>query len=372
MTRYCFVDALPVAGAASPLLVTAVGHRAPMRLSELARETGISKFSASRAADSLAQQGFLTREEDGVLFNDSHPLADEIIRLAWLYSGVRRPPRDDGRMPSLALPGWSQIPYRYQPLVPVELHARAVLSDTDRRGPAGPVLLNARETCNWLAKTSRLLHTVEAQFQEVFALWRDERARDLIHRALDLGSGVDEAWQQLSVACGAEAQGEQSPFVATVSGYIWTRCTFLVAAELHELWSILTMLNTAVRNGSRVNRLRSKALSDLLWGHKEERTLLIEEGLQDADAATTLWNDQDQQPWHHMGGTPSPMEVGTLGDKLLAVQLLDMTTVIASKVTAMADEPSVKGWSAANPDAQPSLLTLPYPRSRLDDDLRGA
>lgn len=370
MNRYTFGEALPLPGASAALLTAAVerSHH-PTTLTDLAKTAGISKFAASRSAQTLLQADLLTSDDEGYALNPNHPMATTIERLAWRFSGVRR--RDTGTR----WHGTERRPkedYHYQRTVPKSLQLGATISP-DLMEATGPDLVTARDTCDWLAEKSHVLREFEHDGQEVYSLWSNERLRDLVHQTLHLCGAVGAAHETLTAACGSTTQGDSNPFEVRVSAYSWVRATYLLSAEARDVLRVINLLDQAIWVGHQVHQLRSEAL----WGldninHSGPDSEFVHEWLLEAlDAegeAVRLWNDHSFGTWHHMGGTPQPQDVGTAGDQIMAVRLLRIARELAAQVATMSRASCVQDWISANP-GQADALPLIHDVS--DEELRG-
>lgn len=85
-------------------------------------------------------------------------------------------------------------------------------------------------------------------------------------------------------------------------------------------------------------------------------------------AADRMWESHDGElPSRNVGGMPHPVDVGTAGDQILAVQLNSSLCRLIDIIASMADHPSVVSWQRRHPDdgASQLLLTNPYPLERI-------
>jgi hypothetical protein len=374
MSRYTFGDILPLSGAGAPLLTASVAYVHPTTLTELAKAAGISKFAASRAAQSLTESRLMLTNGDGYAFNDDHPMAKTITELAWRFSGIRRARERDYRYDA----GYDTShevnveDFHYRRTVPESLQLGA---ERDPRPiqALGPDLVSVRDTCNWLANQVSLLRQFENDGQEVYSHWSNERLRDLVHQTLHLGGALRAAWTTLSAACSSEVQGDANPFEVAVTAHAWVRATYLVSAEARDLLRVIELLDTAIWVGSRVNTLRTDAVDGLgtinyLARKSEAIDSHLDAALKDQRAASELWIDPSHGPWHNFGGSPRPQDVGTAGDQIMAVRLLRAVKTVAAQVEQMAREQCVSEWVASNPA---EATELPLVTSVPDGALRG-
>lgn len=349
MSTYTFSEALPVRGSEPQLVTAAIAAPYPKSLTELARDAGISKFAASRAAESLTSSGLLGSTEDGYLFNDEHPLAPVLLDLAWRFSGVRRP--------VVHRPGWYDpaedlvIDYHHQRWIPEPLQ---VLSGQVDPRP-GPDLQTAREATGWMGQMLPRLRTYESVGQEVYRWWSNERLRDMIHQTLHFGDALRPARASLLQASGRQAQGSRPPESVTVPALVWVQATYLASAELRDLLRVISILDTAIRVGRAVHRWRSDALYHLdqvnySGRDSEHADGWLQESLDAAARAEALWADESHGPYKRIGGLPRAEDVGTAGDKILAVCLRRDATELAARVEQMATHPCVHQWRAEHPD----------------------
>lgn len=371
MVRYTFGDVLPLSGAAAPLLTAAVRYAYPTTLTELAKAAGISKFAASRAAQTLTEADLLHNGGGGYEFNVNHPMADSIQRLAWRFSGVRREELWDPYSYRRPLEGVNED-YNYRRLVPQSLQ-RGMPVPPALQVAAGPDLVTSRDTCDWFVRQAVVLREFEQDGQDVYRLWSNERLRDLIHQTLSFGGALGVAHETLASACGSDVQEDGSPFQVRVSSYAWTRATYLVSAEARDVLRVIGLLDQAMWVGYRVNRLRSEALHELNAINYSGRDsdffdLHLSDALEAEQAAGQLWDDPSHGPWHNIGGTPRPEDVGTAGDQIIAVRLMRAAQTLAAQVAKMADMRCVQEWIDDNHDeAQDLPLVSEVPR----DELRG-
>lgn len=370
MSTYTFSDALPVRGSESQLVTAAIAAAYPKSLTELARDAGISKFAASRAAEPLTGSGLLSSTADGYVFNDDHPLASVLVCLAWRFSGVRRPP-------AVHLPGGGDpavVDYHHQRWIPEPLQVLpADLSPAADVVTAGPDLRSVRETTGWMGELLTRLRGYEEIGQQVYRWWSTERLRDIIHQTLHFGGALGPARASLMRAAGSDAQGSRAPESVTVPALVWVQATYFASAELRDLLRVISILERAVRVGGTVHRWRTDALWHLDQVNRTGRDSefaeqWLQEGLDAAARAEALWADESHGPYKHIGGLPRPEDVGTAGDKILAVRLHQDATELAARVEQMAAHPSVQEWNVEHPDlAKQVPLVRQVPSTALPD-----
>ncbi len=361
---YTFGDALPLAGAAAPLLTAAIGKTWPCPLAQLARSADVSKYAASRAAASLRQHALLLVDEDGLYsFNDDHPIAPTLVGLAWRYNGIER-------VPPSAEPTWPSVraeepfdDFNYRDLIPPSLRRGAPPGSLDAPGPA---LLEARTQFTRLGPLLGELHGFEHTAQQVYAHWRTERLRDVVHQTLHLGAATLEAQRTLRAVCGPDQQGSDDPATTPIPGHEWVRATYLVSVDVFRLLWLAKIMKAAIAAGSRIHSLRGDALAHLTYINRSpdsaSRARWTEQALAAAAEANGLWSThgtEDGQSYAFLGGSPTPVDVGTAGDQILAVQFVAAARQLAREVALMAAHPSVIEWANLNPKdtATYSLIT---------------
>lgn len=353
---YTFGDALPLAGAAAPLLTAAIDQTWPCTLAQLARRAGISKYAASRAAPVLRQQALLVVDEDGrYAFNDDHPIAATLVGLAWRYNGVQR-------VPPAKEPIWPEVTWEdplddfsYRELIPPSLRRGAPPSASDL---AGPTLLDARTQYTRLGPLLARLYEFEHTAQQVYAHWRTERLRDVVHQTLHLGYATREAQRTLRAVCGPDQQGPDDPTTTPIPGHDWVRATYLVSVDVVRLLWLVKIMKAAIAAGGRINDLRGDAITKLLYLNRSpdsspdsHRDRWLQQALASAAEADALWathGTEDGQAYAFLGGSPRPVDVGTAGDQILAVHFASTADALAREVTRMAAHPSVTEWIKAN------------------------
>lgn len=351
MSRYTFQDALPLAGSSAALVTAAIASSYPMQLPRLAKEAGISRFAAARAAEPARELGVLV-EDDGLWeFNDDHELSQLLCQLAWRFSGVVRPPRRSA--PSYwSDDRWNQA-YRYRELIPASLQDPE--DDDPSRNVPGPDLREARAFVDWGRDILGELHRFEAVGQEVYSLWHTERLRDLIHQTLHFGQPMSQAIQLMTRAAGASAQGAAAPHEVTVTARQWARATYLVAADAYDVAGVVLILDTAIRETVPMHAKRDDAMYMLeTLAHaepdSEHRGRWIDDAVKAAQEAEARWQADTDVPYKHIGGMPRPVDVGTAGDKIFAVELHRCAQRLVDKVTEMAAEPGFRAWQEFHPD----------------------
>lgn len=370
MTRYTFEKALPLPGAAAALLTAAVECPYPTTLAELAKVAGISKFAASRAAQTLMQADLLHLDPRGYTFNPDHSLAETVERLVWRFSGVRRHELDADQHSTWHTWAPPEDDHYYRQLIPKSLQLGATIPADSL---AGPGLVTVRDTCDRLAQLSRQLREFHSEAQAVYSLWWNERARDLIHQTVHLPGGLAAAHHTLEAAAGSDAQGDGNPFEVPVSAHAWIRATYLVSAEAWDVLGLITMLDQSIWVGHRVHQRRSdalRALNAINYSGTDGSSIQhhLAEALKAEKEADQLWDDPTYGRWHHVGGTPVPQDVGTAGDQVIAVRLLCKAQALSAQVAAMSEAPCVQEWVTANPGqaaTRPLMVHVP------DDALRG-
>lgn len=295
---------------------------------------------------------------DGYEFNEAHPMAEEIERLAWRFSGVRREHPDTYYSRRDFFDGGDED-YHYKRIVPKTLQ-RGMPVPPALRVATGPDMVMARDTCDWLGRQSVLLRWFERDSRDVYSLWSNERLRDLIHQTQDLGGAVRAAHVTLESECGSDTQGTDNPFEIRVSGYAWTRATYLVSAEARDVLRVIGLLERAMRVGHRVNQLRSNALyglNNINYGGRDGDIFdhHLNDALQAEQEADQLWKDPSHGPWHNFGGTPQPEDVGTAGDQIMAVRLRRAAQCLAAQVAKMAEVSCIQKWADDNHDESQKL-----------------
>ncbi len=362
-SMYTFGDALPLAGAAAPLLTAAIGKTWPCSLAQLARSAGVSKYAASRAAPTLRQHALLLVDEEGrYSFNDDHPIAPTLVGLAWRYNGIQR-------IPPSAEPTWPVVQveepfddFSYRDLIPPALRLGAPAGLLEVPGPA---LLDARTQYTRLGPLLSELYGFEHIAQQVYANWRTERLRDVVHQTLHLGAATLEAQRTLRAVCGSDQQGPDDPATTPIPGHDWVRATYLVSADVFRLLWLAKIMKAAIAAGSRIHSLRGDALAHLAYINRSpdsaSRARWTEQALAAAADAEGLWSThgtEDGQSYAFLGGSPAPVDVGTAGDQILAVQFVATAKQLAREVARMAAHPSVIEWVNLHPkDAATYSLT---------------
>lgn len=369
MSTYTFAEALPVRGSESQLITAAIASAYPKSLTELARDAGISKFAASRAAVPLTHSGLLLDTEDGYAFNENHPLAQVLLDLAWRFSGARRP---------AAPHGWDTDAhqlvvdhYQFGRWLPEPLQ-RIDGQDDALVGP-GPDLRTVRETTARMGELLPRLRSHEAIGQEVYRRWSNERLRDLIHQTLHMGGALHPAITSLRLAAGHQAQGALAPEEGHIHGLVWVQATYLVSAELRGLLRVLSLLNTAIGVGREIHRQRGEALflleqASIAGPDSEFAGSRLQDALAVAALAQELWADDSYGHYRRVGGTPQVEDVGTAGDQIYAVALHRDATELAALVDQMAEHPSVQQWTTEHPEhAKQAPLIRAVPEKVLTD-----
>lgn len=338
------------------MITAAIAAEYPRTLTELARDAGISKFAASRAAEGLTGSGLLSHTVDGYAFNDEHPLAPVLLELAWTFSGTRRPTY---RGPTYRAWGAEaaalEVDVRHRRWVPESLIVPAALPDPATDGRAGPTLQDVRRTIAWMDGAVRRLRDYRALGQDVYGWWGNERLRDVVHQTLQFGGALSPARHRLIRAAGQEAQGAGTPESVSIPALVWVQATHLASAELREMLRVISLLDTAIRVGGTVNRWQSDAVHHLHTVNAAGRSSefsdrWIQEALDAARRARELWTDESYGHYKQVGGTPGVVDVGTAGDMILAVALHRDATELAARVKEMAAHPSVEQWCAEYPD----------------------
>lgn len=374
MDHFTMGDVLPLSGSAAQLLTAAIAMQHPMTLTELAKTAGISKFAASRAAAVLMEHGLLQQVEFGYEFNEQHLLAPTVRDLAWRFSGVRRTERVTG----WPLPGrirkranWEDD-FSFRRRVPDSLLRKAEV-DPLLDGTSGPDLVTVRDLCTWIEQIIPELLDYERAGREVYGRWSNERLRDMVHQTLHFTNPLEACLATLIAASDVRAQAGADPRTVHTNAQTWTRATYLISAEAQNVMGVITILDTAIRVGGRVNTLRDNAVNALHnLNHKGQDSQFAQRWLTEALSAerdaSVLWDDQTQGPYRNVGGMPRPRDVGTAGDQTLAVRLLWTAQTLTNQVAAMASHPSIEAWQAAHPDeAEDSPLYTVVPEDLLED-----
>lgn len=373
MARFTFADVLPTAGSTAPLLLAAMASPHPLGVGKLASAARISKFAASRAAGPLLETGLLLRDDyDELSFNRNHPLAPTLVQLAWRYSGVQLPQIE--RSLELESLDWGEGPqseeYGYREVLPEPLWLESP-ADSRLDALTGPTLVRVRDTVTALNDLTSELRGFERDSQAVYSEWKNERHRDFIHQVLDLGASTSKAASSLRRVANDEAQGDDDPRLATVSGRAWLRATYLVSAEAWEVRRVIRILATAVDRGNTLHRLREDALFQLhTINHAGRASKYAEkhlsQALQNEADASALWSGDalaDHGRYMFIGGSPRPVDVGTSGDQLLAVRLTTTLERLARQVSDMTAEPGISAWPtlfvAEKQKVEPLLTVVP-------------
>ena len=357
MVYYSIGNALPLPGSTGPLLVAAIGWSHPTTLTQLAREAGISKFAASRAAAVLVEHQMLAHDEDGYSFNDRHFLAPTLVQLAWRLCGVTRRSRKDGTsQPTKAVLPIAHKLQRYQTVLPewvVDDSSVEALAEAFREAGAGPDLIAVRDLVTWSESIGPELRGYESRAKDVYYRWHTERLRDVVHQTLHFGDAVRAASRILATAGSHQEQGGRDPRHVFISPAVWLRATYLLSAEVADMLRVIRILERAIDIGGQINDRRDSAISWLEAANSaetpERATVATNAAREDARQAYNLWTEpQDHTSWN-IGGTPRPRDVGTAGDQALLVQLLETCAKLTTQVAHMANQPCVEAWQAANP-----------------------
>lgn len=361
MTRFTLGDVLPLSGSIAPLLTASIEMPHPATLTELAKRGGISKFAASRAAAVLMEHELLQLDDFGYEFNDEHMLAPTARALAWRFSGVRRPPKDDGWPLPVFVDRHDDFSYRR--LIPASLRVTGS-PGKDAPNAGGPDLVTARDLCTWIEGICPELWGYARDGQDVFTRWSNERLRDMIHQTLHFAQPLRACLDTLVEASDVAVQAGADPRTVRVNDQAWARATYLVSAEASNVLHVVSILDTAIRIGGRVNTTRDQALSSLSSAnYVGQGSDLTERYLQDALSseceAEALWADSSSGPYRNLGGFPRACDVGTAGDQILAVRLLRTAHTLTSQVATMANYASLTTWRSAHPEeaAQIPLCT---------------
>ena len=347
---FTYVDVLPSAGSTAPVLLAAFacGHSRP--LAQLAKAAGVSRFAAGRALPELLERGLLREDLDGgegwYEYVPNNPQHELIADMAWRFSGLTRPPEetwvrldpdDDARYED------EQVRWRYGQLLPsseliADVIARTGLAD-------GPDLVTARDFTTWAGRAGGRLRQFERYSQQVYGYWTTERFVDMIHQTIHFGGALAKARRDVELSCGARAQGGRDPHQVALPAQIWAQAMFLVSAETARVLDLVRMLDVAITEGIEIHSLRDKAIHDLELVSQRDRGLesrdqYLQEAQEAAAAARHRWQDPPTR-YASVGGTPRARDVGTGGDQLMAVQLLDAAQHLAHQVATMADHPSL-------------------------------
>lgn len=320
----------------------------------------------------LLESGLLaTAGDGGYWFVDDHPMAATVIELAWRHSGVVRPEPLSDRFPWRT--GESRFPsedYAYRGYVPEELRTSGG-NDVQRGETEGPSLVATRDLLTRFRPLFVDLTAYERNAQEVYSLWHTERLRDVIHQA-DFTPPLVAASTTLREVCDFTAQGQHNPWETCVPAHSWVRATYLVSATAYKVATLLGILTKAVNVGGQVNDLRSSAINMIKQIEYAPDSDFAAEWLSEARqavaAADRMWDSHDGElPFRNVGGMPHPVDVGTAGDQILAVQLNASLCRLIDIIASMADHPSVVSWQRRHPDdgAPQLLLTNPYPLERM-------
>lgn len=363
MTRYTFADALPLSGSTAPLITAAVGLGYPVRLADLARRAEITKFSASRAAASLTELGLLQLDADGRYeFVDEHPMAATVRKLAWRLNGVTRPdPNRYDRMPPLPA---LEDDYSYRELIPHTLR-KGTEPRSELMKQRGPSLVEVRD---WLTDIAPMFAELARYWnvaQDVYSRWRTERLRDVVHQVGNFGAALSEATQTLRTVCGPEAQGDADPWQTCIAAHHWVRATYLVSAEAAWVQQVMRILLLAIEVGGKIHHHRAEAIFQLEYAADAQRENrdsrpAFEKATAAAVEAKRLWNTPvDGKAYRNIGGIPRPVDVGTAGDQILAVQLSVTLRRLTDVVADMAEHPSFACWTSIADEGELRPLTAP-------------
>lgn len=352
MAHYSMGSALPLSPAAGALLAAAINAPHPQSLAELGRASGLSRMAASRAASPLLEVGLLQQTpERAYIYNDAHPDSVVVEGLAWRYSGAVRPALIDGLWLGRERPWWPREDrYHYEAIIPDDVDQ---LAPDDL--PAGPDLVTARDAVSRMRSRADDLRQPEAAMQQVFALWRTERARDWVHQCLHFGTASHVAITVLTTAAGMSAQGSADPRQACVSGRDWARAAVALSCEARDVNRVRGILIQATSEGGRIHASREAARRRLeaVNASKAATEDMDDGGYVDrARAAATAGLDDAKRDWeagagkwYHLGGVGvKERDVATLGDQILAVQLDRLLADLAGQVAQMAAHPCLASW----------------------------
>ncbi|HEY3514626.1 MAG TPA: hypothetical protein VGL36_35930 [Kribbella sp.] len=328
-------ELLPVHGAAGQLLAAAIASPVPASLTRLGEAVGLSKFTASRAGRQLQEAGLLHQETDGrgYVFNSGHPLAELATTIVRVVLGVtpRVPPSHTEIVESRV----DDSSYLDQ----LPEHLRLPGPDGGERAAWSPVTaVAARVVIEQLDVLMKRVLEPEELGQRMYARWGSQRARDVVHQTLHLGTATSAARKTLAL----EVLGGRPVQRHAVSSWAWARATFLVRAEQGLLARSAELFEQAVEFGVRFRARREDQLYDAGMIARR-REVLDEDRWQRMNARQV----EIEQMWEgalgsvrNIGGTTAPYDVGLVGDQAVAImlsQLADQYGDLATRMDSLAD-----------------------------------
>jgi hypothetical protein len=326
---------LPVHGAAGQLLAAAIASPVPASLTKLGEAVGLSKFAASRAGRQLQDAGLLQPEAGGrrYVFNSEHPLAELATTIVRVVLGVT--PRV--RLAHVEIVEAQVDDLAYLDELPD--HLRLPGPDGGERSPSPVTTVAARVAIERLDALMKRILEPEELAQRIYSRWGSQRARDVVHQTLHLGSAAAAARGTLA----GEALASHPVQRPNVSAWAWARATTLVRAEQHRLDRSAGMFEQAVEFGTRFRPRREDLLHDAVMIARR-REVLDEDMWQRMAAREAelerMWTEA-MGSVRNIGGTTAPHEVGASGDQVVAImlrQLADQYGGLAEWMDALAAE----------------------------------
>lgn len=337
-------EVLPVDGAAGRMLIAALKRDPDYAwdaVVDLSREAGLARITGARAHARLVAAGILIEGDGGWwVVNQDHPYLPLLRRIVEEVAGPPQAP--------LFQPAWL--------VENPELEAALATS------LVGPSMLTLRTTREELGEITDALYSIEPALQDVYALTKDERARDLIHQLMGrrIGWGVNDSTEILMAGLRATDPSPDPATTPTPIG-IWLLALHDVAREVAVLETMIDWLVDGVAEGARLQSLRDKVLGEL--AHHLANSSTIDTAEQQGQIARTRVEDitrwlgehrgrfdQSRGDLHYVGGTPHYEDLGGLGDQLCAVLLYRQSKRLHAVAERMMKDPAYLEWVQGHPD----------------------
>ncbi len=320
------------------------------------RIAGLSYATANRATAVLVESGLVVAcDGGGYRFNIDAPHGGIVLDAVQAATGYeyRQEPRS-----WMDTPGWDGGVASLE--VRDTVLARRMPEPLLKRGNAasgcsvvtpGPTALEARTF------SLEIQHTVGASLmllvdtlQEPYALWHEERDRDLIHQTMHLGAGVHAAISSLTT------HADESDADAENHAVRWVHAAYALAAEAAYIQELLTEL----AHGADLIALRTKIDAQIHEARRDLKRVEADEALaaRGRDAFLASYRDRLTRAEARrevvaevIRNAHGRRALGFSGARLLYGTLEQYHHVIAPLAHEAFDHPSVQPWIAAYRDA---------------------
>lgn len=346
-----FLDGDSKAGRLVTALVEWSGR--PQALTYLAHSVNLPIATASREADRLVELGLVQQQRTGrerlLRLDENSGYADLVRELVFLALGVRAHPDPDRAENASGYRAPFEVSHVLKEFIPPSLRSEHYAIEFEPAGNVldGPPLVHARTRVQQLRALTVRLATLESRLQDSYSRWRDQRDRDLIHLVGTLGAGAGQAAHVLEAFSGPRTA--QDP--AVLGRAVWTHAVYALDAEVRIDRGTAATLARAMSRGDAARRAVRR--------HREERERL--ERLRERDPAlqTALLEREVEQSLERRDAATAElaeeptfgdrMEIGTAGERVLAVEIDQLAGQAQQLLVSMAAHPCFGAWQREHP-----------------------